>query len=140
MPVRVNKAVSVSLRNGVGLFAQPCHKIVLRYCNWGGSSRGMREFLRTSLKTIAEQNPKVEFVVRQQPGHPIVQGVYAGGLSKPVCVRNYNPSKILEKIQVVQNASGHKLQKYNRAVESTNESVRGIWSPFHVDKESRHRV
>lgn len=32
-------------RNGVGAFVFPCRKITLQFCNWGGSSEGMRKFL-----------------------------------------------------------------------------------------------
>lgn len=140
MPVAPAKFIQSSLQNGVGSFVQPCTKIVLRYCNWGGSSRGMRQLLREDIRKVAAENPKVEFVVEKKSGHPIVQGFYANGNVKSVCVRNYEPSKILEKINLVRNSSGNKLQKYQRAVESNNKSVRGIWSPFHVDSEYRYRI
>lgn len=140
MPVKPVKHIASIVENGVGSFVQPCKRVTLRYCNWGGSSKGMRELLRSQLRTIAEANPKIEFVAQKKAGHPIVQGEYANGATKTVCVRNYEPSKILEKIELVQNSSGNKLKKYQRAVESHNESVRGIWSPFHVEKEFRYRV
>lgn len=140
MPVNPVKHIGTFLNNGVGSFVQPCTRVTLRYCNWGGSSRGMRELLKTQLRDVAAASPKVEFVAMRSTGHPIVMGEYANGLTKTVCVRNYNPQKILQKIQLVQNASGAKLQKYQRAVESRNPSVRGIWSPFHTDKEFRYRV
>ena len=100
----------------------------------------MRQLLRENLREIAKQNPAVEFVVMKKSGHPIVQGHYANGNLKSVCVRNYEPRKIMEKIALVRDSSGAKLEKYNRAVESQNQSVRGIWSPFHVEKEYRHRI
>ncbi|PRT56308.1 54S ribosomal protein L51, mitochondrial [Wickerhamiella sorbophila] len=140
MPVQPAKFIQSTFRNGVGSFVQPCTKIVLRYCNWGGSSRGMRKLLNENIRQIAAENPEIEVVVQKKSGHPIVQGFYANGNIKSVCVRNYEPSKILEKISVVRNSSGEKLRKYNRAVESKNESVRGIWSPFHVDAEHRYRI
>lgn len=140
MPAIPVKHIGTTLNNGVGSFVQPCIRVTLRYCNWGGSSRGMRELLRTQLKKLAAASPKVEFVAMRSAGHPIVKGEYANGLSKTVCVRNYDPQKIIQKIQLVQNASGKKLEKYHRAVESHNPSVRGIWSPFHTDKEFRYRI
>jgi len=140
MPVRPVKHIASFLENGVGSFVQPCKRITLRYCNWGGSSKGMRDLLRNDLKKIAEANPKVEFVVKKEAGHPIVQGEYASGNLKTVCVRNFDAKKILQKIELVRNSSGNKLVKYQRAVESHNPSVRGIWSPFHVEKEFRYRV
>lgn len=140
MPIHALKGVQTKIQNGVGAFVQPCKKITLRYCNWGGSSRGMRQLVREELREIAANYPRVEIAVQTKSGHPIVQGEYAGGLTKTVCVRNYDPLKIKEKIQLVSDSSGSKLRKFQRSVESTNPSVRGIWSPFHVDKESRLRV
>ena len=39
-----------------------------------------------------------------------------------------------EKAEVLRDASGEKNKKLNKPVTSINESVRGIWSPFHGDK------
>merc|ERR1739848_134073 len=36
-----------------------------------------------------------------------------------------------EKVELLRDASGEKLTKTNKAVTSTKDSVRGIWSPFH---------
>lgn len=140
MPVSAIKGVQTSIQNGIGAFVQPCKKITLRYCNWGGSSRGMRQLLREELRDIAAKYPRVEISVQKKAGHPVVQGEYAGGLTKTVCVRNYDARKIKEKIQLVSDSSGAQLRKFQRPVESKNQSVRGIWSPFHVDKESRLRI
>merc|ERR1712193_283477 len=63
--------------------------------------------------------------------HPVVTGHYINGRTKPVCVRNLSPYEILEKVELLRDASGEKLTKTNKAVTSTKDSVRGIWSPFH---------
>lgn len=57
------------------------------------------------------------------------------GRERAICVRNMKPHEILEKTTLLRNASGEKLKKSNRAgrdmVKSVNESVRGIWDPYH---------
>lgn len=100
----------------------------------------MREFLRTDLKKIAQENPKIEFVVRRESGHPVVKGDYTNGNDKVVCVRNMTAAEIRRKIDVVRNSSGAQLKKHKVPVISQNPSVRGIWSPFHVDKEYRFKI
>ncbi|GMM52263.1 mitochondrial 54S ribosomal protein [Starmerella bacillaris] len=140
MPVKAIPVVGSVLRNGVGAFVHPCKRITLRFCNWGGSSKGMRELLRTQLKDIAAKDPKIEFNVLQESGHPVIQGEYTNGVKKTICVRNKNPTEILEKLTFIKDCGGTKLKKYKRAVESTNESVRGVWSPFHVEKEYRFKI
>jgi large subunit ribosomal protein L43 len=49
-------------------------------------------------------------------------------------VRNMEPNEILEKALLLRNASGEKLKRETKKVKSLNESVRGIWSPFHGQK------
>ena len=59
------------------------------------------------------------------------------GREKAVCVRNMSPHEVLEKAVLLKNASGEKLKKSWRAgrnvVQSQNESVRGVWDPYHGD-------
>ncbi|CAN6647888.1 large ribosomal subunit protein mL43 [Trichomonascus vanleenenianus] len=127
--------------NGVGSFIQPCKKITLRYCNWGGSSQGMRELLRKDIRSIAASHPKVEFHLARDPGkHPILKGEYTNGNTKVICVRNHDKQKVADKINLLAESSGARLKRYKKAVDSPNESVRGIWSPFHVDKRYRFRI
>ncbi|ANB12617.1 mitochondrial 54S ribosomal protein MRPL51 [Sugiyamaella lignohabitans] len=100
----------------------------------------VRNFLVEDIKRIAKENPKIEFEIVKETGHPVIKGEYVNGKEKVICVRNYEPSKIAEKISVLANSSGKKLQNYTRSVESKNPSVRGIWSPFHVGQEFRYKV
>lgn len=100
----------------------------------------MREFLKTQLKDIAVENPKIEFEVRKESGHPVVWGEYTNGNDKVICVRNMRPDDIKRKIAVLRDSSGARLKPYKNSVESSNPSVRGIWSPFHVDKEHRFKI
>jgi large subunit ribosomal protein L43 len=44
------------------------------------------------------------------------------------------PNEILEKALLLRNASGETLKRVTKPVKSLNESVRGIWSPFHGQK------
>ena len=53
------------------------------------------------------------------------------GREKVICVRNLDANQILKKAELLRDASGKKLQRIKRKVESENTSVRGIWSPFH---------
>jgi large subunit ribosomal protein L43 len=48
-------------------------------------------------------------------------------------VRNLEPNDILAKAMILKDASGEKLKVQKKPVTSLNESVRGIWSPYHGD-------
>lgn len=142
MPVKAIPKVSMA-RNGIGAFVRPCYKVVVQYCNWGGSSQGVRDFLtheKTSLAKFASQFKDTLFEVKQQNGHPKFILHYNNGKTHDLDVRNENVSEITKKLWESLQQSGNDRFKFNQKVMSNNESVRGVWSPLHVAKENRHRV
>ncbi len=46
-------------------------------------------------------------------------------------MRNLELDQIVQKAELLRDASGEKLRRVTKPVRSTNESVRGIWSPYH---------
>lgn len=120
----------------MGAFILQCKRLDFHYCDWAGSSRGMNKFLQSHLPAFAKKNPQIEITVSPRPGHhPVVRGVYMNGHERPVCVKNMTLHQILEKAEKLKSTSGEKQRKENRAgrrvVTSLNESVRGVWSPYH---------
>ncbi|KAK4099061.1 hypothetical protein N658DRAFT_498872 [Parathielavia hyrcaniae] len=131
MTIKALQAVSVG-RNGVGAFVLQCKKMDFHYCDWAGSSRGMNGFIKSLLPKFAAAHPQVEFTVSPRPSkHPVIIGHYINGREKAVCVRNMEPYEILKKAELLRDASGEKLRRTAKPVQSINESVRGIWSPYH---------
>ncbi|SCW01328.1 LAFE_0D10154g1_1 [Lachancea fermentati] len=142
MVVKVLKQSSIA-RNGVGAFIFPCKKITLQYCNWGGSSQGVRDFLTSKrLNLIAQKYPFIQFEVVKKSGHPLIRGHYTNGKEKVICVRNLNIDHVENKLKLLKDSSGEQLRDRvkNDYVETLNSSVRGVWSPMHVDPSMRHRV
>lgn len=128
-------------RNGLGAFVLPCKKVEITYCDFGGSSQGMRDFLRLRLKSFAAKNPQVEFKVLTKPGfHPVIKGFYPHDNTKQICCRKWNIDVIENKLKLLINSSGKQLTKPKQNVVSSNKSVRGIWSPFHVDPDHRYKI
>ena len=56
------------------------------------------------------------------------------GREKAVCVRNLEKDQVLQKAMLLRDASGEKLKRVVKPVKSLNESVRGIWDPYHGPK------
>lgn len=144
MPVKAISAVA-TVRNGVGAFTKPCIKVSLQYCNWGGSSQGVRDFLvaqsqRNSLRGLAAEHKETVFEICKRAGHPQFTFHYGNGQKNTVDVRNLKRDEVLKKLTEYILRSGNPLFKYNHKVMSSNESVRGIWSPLHVHKNDRHRI
>ncbi|CAB4252071.1 similar to Saccharomyces cerevisiae YPR100W MRPL51 Mitochondrial ribosomal protein of the large subunit [Maudiozyma barnettii] len=139
MVVKVIQRVSIA-RNGVGAFVFPCKKVTLQYCNWGGSSDGMRRFLTSErLDKFAIGNPYMQFDVLRKPGHPILRAEYTNGREKVICVRNLSSEGIEAKLKLLRDSSGDQLRRWtkNDNVRTLNSSVRGIWSPIHAAKQHK---
>lgn len=123
-------------RNGVtDSFIFPCKKISIQYCNWGGSSQGIRNFLVSErLNDLAKKYKHIEFEIVKKSGHPVITGWYTNGRNKPICVRNLEPNEIDKKLRLLIDSSGDILRRWtkNDNIRSLNKSVRGIWSPFHA--------
>ena len=96
------------------------------------SNVSSRSFLQHKLTRFAAANPQIEITVSPRPNkHPVIAGHYINGRHKVICVRKLEPGQILKKAELLRDASGEKLKKVTKPVKSINESVRGVWSPYH---------
>ncbi|TKA41289.1 hypothetical protein B0A54_06191 [Friedmanniomyces endolithicus] len=97
-----------------------------------GSNTVSSAFLKHQLPAFAAQNPSIEISVSPRPGrHPVIKGQYINGREKAICVRNMEATEVTKKAELLKTASGEKLRRDRKPVKSFNESVRGVWSPFH---------
>ncbi|GAA6064313.1 hypothetical protein JCM10212_005050 [Sporobolomyces blumeae] len=120
-------------------FVLPCTKLVLSYSEVAGSAQGVRHFIQSGMPArYAAKYPGVEFVVARQEGkHPVVRGSYLNGRTKEICLRSLEPSSVASKFDLLLASSGAKITTIRRpTVESSNESVRGMWSAFHEEKRN----
>jgi len=118
----------------VGAFILQCKRLDFHYCDWAGSSQGTNAFLKSPLLArFTAQYPMTEFRVSPRPHrHPVLKAYYINGREKAVCVRNLEKEQVLKKAELLMQNSGAKNKKIRgRNVVSTNENVRGIWSPMH---------
>jgi large subunit ribosomal protein L43 len=92
----------------------------------------MNAFIKASLPTFARNNPQIEFSVSPRPmHHPVIIARYTNGARRSICVKNLQNEGVREKAELLRNSSGEKNKKLGKPVTSINESVRGIWDPFH---------
>ncbi|KAI0406701.1 thioredoxin-like protein [Xylaria palmicola] len=131
MTIRALEGISVG-QNGLGAFILQCKKMDIHYCNQSGSSRGMNGFIKSQLSKFASLNPQIEFLVSPRPRkHPVLIGHYINGRQKSICVKNMDSLQILKKVELLRDASGDKIKRVNKPITSINDSVRGVWSPYH---------
>ncbi|MCJ1359512.1 MAG: 39S ribosomal protein L51, mitochondrial [Icmadophila ericetorum] len=133
MPVSALKITSIG-RNGVGAFILQCKRMDFHYCDWAGSSKGMNSFLTHTLPKFARANPQIAISVSPRPHtHPIIRATYINNREKVICVRNLEKEQILQKAELLRDASGERNRKVKggKVVTSLNEGVRGVWSVVH---------
>lgn len=96
----------------------------------------MNAFIKSSLPVFAKRNPQIEFSVSPRPQkHPVIIAHYINGTQRSICVKNLQNEGVRDKAELLRDSNGEKNKKLNgRPVTSINESVRGIWDPFHGAK------
>ena len=107
-------------------------KIKLKFCEFGGSSKGIREVLQGSkLDEFLEKNPHLELEAYISNGdHPYIRTEYINGWSRDLSLRNLNPEEILKVFERVRSQGGHKAFKHSgKKVISYKTSVQGPWRP-----------
>ncbi|KJA29349.1 hypothetical protein HYPSUDRAFT_176226 [Hypholoma sublateritium FD-334 SS-4] len=122
--------------NGHAAFLPQIRKLVFEYCDKWPTSHHTRTFLLTRLQALARENPHVEVVVKQRnQKEPIVRGFYVNNRDKVIPLKELEVTAIQKKVQLLLDASGAKIVPLKRrAVESTTEAARGIWSGLHAER------
>ncbi|XP_019185752.1 PREDICTED: 54S ribosomal protein L51, mitochondrial-like isoform X2 [Ipomoea nil] len=103
-------------------------KLVVSYCDWGGSSRGLRVCMESHLPALKEVNPHLQVVTELNRGqHPFLKGLYKNKNERVVSVKNLAPEEILLQATRLRNSLGRKVKLKTRHV-TKHPSVQGTWS------------
>ena len=108
-------------------------KLRLYYCEHGGSSRAIRDYLASgALVDWAREHPHVEIVVQLRNGkHPYIRGEYkTQAATHQICVKNSTPKYIAEVLEKMHNRSGRKIKKLVKPVYTATPSIQGVWTPM----------
>ena len=88
-------------------------ELVIRYSDYDGSSKGIREWMRTNLVDFAKTNPDLTIKTElKRCVHPFLRGNYANGNSKTICVKNLQPEGITDYVMDLRNQIGRKVSFY----------------------------
>ena len=85
-------------------------ELLVRYSDIDGSSRGIRQWIRTDLIAFAEKNPTVLVrTEKRRAAHPFVRGHYLNGNTKTICIKNIEPEEIRGYVGDLRNQIGRKV-------------------------------
>ncbi|CAN6935526.1 unnamed protein product, partial [Brassica oleracea] len=122
--VCVNERFEMALRGVWQL-----QKLVVSYCNWGGSSRGTRAFMESELSALIQKNPQLEVATELSRGqHPYLKGIYRNRNERVVCVKNMDPEQVLLNATRLRNSLGRKVVKLRTRHVTKHPSVQGTWT------------
>lgn len=109
-------------------------RLTLQYCEHGGSSRAVREYLaRGRLAAWAALRPDTTVEVRVRNGHhPVVRGEYRSDVVQhQVSVKNYDSWRHVQDVcRMLADRSGRKITRITAPVLTDTPTVQGVWTPF----------
>lgn len=106
-------------------------RLIVNYCDIGGSSIGTRAILNDKLIKFATENPQINFVTFIRRGkHPHLRAEYKSGRMHAISVKNMSPEDVMRKMYDLRNQFGDKAKKIGSAKLTKRESVQGRWNPL----------
>jgi hypothetical protein len=102
--------------------------VKLQFCDWGGSSKGVRDLLATQdLDNFLELNQSIKFAAYIRTGcHPCLFTEYISGWECSIPLRNLAPEEILDKLVKARNQFGQRAIPHSgHKVISVNPSIQG---------------
>ena len=106
-------------------------QLVARFCDRGGSSRGMRQFLSSRFFALAERNPQISFRAHRMPfRHPVLRAYYRNGVEHVVNVENKTAEQIEGAVHALRTQHGRRVAFYPKPVvrRRAQSSVQGRWT------------
>lgn len=107
-------------------------KLSLFFCDFGGSSEGVRNALVSQeLKDFMEENKHIDFnFIIKRNHHPFLTGAYINGYLKDIPLRSSNSDQVLEALCRLRNQLGRKsFTASGPRVYHPVSSVQGKWMP-----------
>lgn len=119
--------------------------ITLQFCDFGGSSEGVRKFFQSSkFYNLVNSYKSLLFTFRLIRGsHPNIKIDYINGLSKAIPLRKDDQSEIEDKLRLACGQIGKLVSNSHHngyRVCSFNKSIQGEWSLSTFKKEDHHEM
>ncbi|KAJ1523810.1 39S ribosomal protein L51, mitochondrial [Nowakowskiella sp. JEL0078] len=123
--------------NGVGAFVFPLQKLTFQYdqprIGAGGTSKGITQFLLTSLSDFASKHPTVEICVeRITRNDPKLIAKYVFNVGKEINCKGMPLEEVKRRVKYLAETSGFPDTKFSKPIiDSNSNKVMRPWDPFH---------
>eukprot|EP01026_Neomeris_dumetosa_P067586 TRINITY_DN65924_c0_g1_i2.p4 TRINITY_DN65924_c0_g1~~TRINITY_DN65924_c0_g1_i2.p4 ORF type:complete len:161 (-),score=8.08 TRINITY_DN65924_c0_g1_i2:439-861(-) len=105
-------------------------RISFIYCDWGGSSRGLRQFIEENLPLLKYKRPWIKFDTQvRRNKHPLLTATYKSGRFRYVSVKNCTPQEIGQFAYYLVNNPGISMRKNVDRFRTKRPSIQGQWTP-----------
>ncbi len=85
-------------------------ELIIRYSDYDGSSRGIREWMSNNLLNFAKNNAALQIKTElKRAKHPLLIGQYANGNTKTVCIKNLDVATIESQVAHLRNQIGRRV-------------------------------
>ncbi len=85
-------------------------KLLVRYSDYDGSSRGVKDWMRNHLVSFAAANPEVEIITElKRNKHPFLKGFYRNENTKVITVKNLDSDEIQSYAMQLRNQCGRRV-------------------------------
>lgn len=108
-----------------------CKELFIRWSDYDGSSKGIREWMKSDLIKLANENSSMIIrTEKKRSTHPFLRGIYVNGNTKTICVKNLQPNEIHNYALHLRNQIGRKISGdgYKKPVLSKQPSFQGTWN------------
>ncbi|CAL5220160.1 g2125 [Coccomyxa viridis] len=122
------------------------NRLTVNFCNFSGSSRGVRQFVEELLPTFRSENPQLNVVEALRPGHhPYLKAEYRNGTVRNVGVKNESEEEVLRQAMTLRSSAGRSTHvkvkerhvQPSQGGQRASPSVQGMWS---ADTHAQHRT
>eukprot|EP01036_Dinobryon_divergens_P024013 gene24013-32420_t len=114
-------------------------ELVIRYSDYDGSSKGIREWIQSDLVKFASENQFKDehtekgLVIKtdlKRNFHPCIRGHYLNGNVKTIGLKNLSKEEIGQYVYFLRNQIGRRMGSmgYKKPVVSRRPSIQGIWN------------
>uniref|UniRef100_A0A914P8T4 Large ribosomal subunit protein mL43 n=1 Tax=Panagrolaimus davidi TaxID=227884 RepID=A0A914P8T4_9BILA len=115
--------------NGIFGYKPQLHRLTIRFCKQNDASVGIRNFIETSLKDFAAENPQtVVYVIPARNSVPTLRAEYANGREVHVNAKGFTLERAEREINSLRTRSGEPIVKFNAHQTASCRSIQGQWS------------